>query len=298
MLTIAILNSMPEAAVRSTERQFTEMLTEAAGEDIPLRLEWFSLQPRDGYQTPQDLWERRFDALIATGTEPRALNLKDEPYWADFTKTIEWASINTRSTIWSCLAAHAAVLYLDNVQRCPFATKLHGVFAITKQQTHPLLMDTEPTWGVPHSRWNDLPLDSLISNGYQILTLSLQAGVDTFVKTCGKSLFVFFQGHPEYDARALMREYRRDVLRFFTYERDIYPDLPLHYFEQWVKTRLNALRDEALIGRDPDIIKVLEVLIGKAGLEATWKPIAVQLYRNWFNSLIAEPAKSLAQVAS
>jgi hypothetical protein len=48
MLTIGILNSMPEAAVRSTERQIGELLTEAAGPDIPLRLKWFSLRPRDG----------------------------------------------------------------------------------------------------------------------------------------------------------------------------------------------------------------------------------------------------------
>ena len=56
MRTIGILNSMPEAAVRSTERQFGELLTEAAGSDIPLRLKLVLRHPRDGYGSSHDLW--------------------------------------------------------------------------------------------------------------------------------------------------------------------------------------------------------------------------------------------------
>ena len=98
MLTIGILNSMPEAAVRSTERQFGELLTEAAGSDIPLRLKWFSLQPRDGYGSSHDLWAtHHLDGLIATGTEPRAAYLNEEPYWDAFTRTVEWATTHTTS---------------------------------------------------------------------------------------------------------------------------------------------------------------------------------------------------------
>jgi homoserine O-succinyltransferase len=131
MLTIAILNSMPEAVARSTERQFKELLTEAAGVDTSLHLRWFSLQPRDGYDSVH--------GLIATGTEPRAARLSDEPYWDAFTRTIDWAIAHTTSAAWSCLGAHAAVCYLSNVQRRQFAAKLHGVFEITKQGRHPLL---------------------------------------------------------------------------------------------------------------------------------------------------------------
>ena len=38
-----------------------------------------------------------------------------------------------------------------------------------------------------------------------------------------RSLFVFLQGHPEYDPTTLLREYRRDVGRFLRRERDGYP---------------------------------------------------------------------------
>jgi homoserine O-succinyltransferase/O-acetyltransferase len=298
VLTIGILNSMPHAAVRSTERQFIELLTEAAGADV-LALKWFSLQPRDGYQTSHELWAtEHLDGLIATGTEPKAQRLCDEPYWPAFTRTVDWATCHTTSTIWSCLGAHAAVLHLDRVQRQPFEIKLHGVFAITKQERHPLLEATDPSWGVPHSRWNELPSQALRACGYRLLTHSGEAGVDLFVKTCGQSLFVFLQGHPEYDARALWREYRRDVLRFLTGEREDYPRMPAHYFDLTTERRLRMLRERALADRHPDIMVDMQLLGGKADLAATWKTAAVQLYRNWLNILIAQRAKPLAQVAS
>jgi homoserine O-succinyltransferase/O-acetyltransferase len=299
MLTIGILNSMPEAAVRSTERQFGELLTEAAGLDIPLRLKWFSLQPRDGYGSSDDLWATpHLDGLIATGTEPRAAYLNEEPYWDAFTRTVEWAMTHTSSAIWSCLGAHAAVLYLDGVQRRPFARKLHGVFGITKQEHTPLLANTEPFWGVPHSRWNDLPLEALLSRGYRLLTCADGAGADLFVKLCGTSLFVFLQGHPEYDARALMREYRRDVLRYLTGEHPDYPGLPVNYFTLGTERQLLGLRERHLTGHDPDISMVeFQFLVGKAVLAATWKSAALQLYRNWFGTLVSQRSRQLARVA-
>ena len=47
-----------------------------------------------------------------------------------------------------------------------------------------------------------------------MLTRSADAGVDTFIKQ-RKKLFVFFQGHPEYESDTLLREYRRDMGRYF-----------------------------------------------------------------------------------
>jgi homoserine O-succinyltransferase/O-acetyltransferase len=299
MLTIGILNSMPEAAARSTERQFGELLTEAAGPGIPLRLIWFSLLPRDGYGSLHDLWAtRHLDGLIATGTEPRAASLDEEPYWDTLARTVEWATAHTSSAIWSCLGAHAAILYLDGVQRSPLATKLHGVFSITKQAQHSLLAGTETAWGVPHSRWNDLPLEALLSRGYRALTYANGAGADLFVKPFGKSLFVFFQGHPEYDARALMREYRRDVLRFLTGGRPNYPSLPTNYFNPRTERQLLGLRKRALTGNNPDTNMVdFQFVVGKAVLAATWKPAALQLYHNWLGTLVAQRTEQLAQVA-
>ena len=60
------------------------------------------------------------DALIITGAEPRAEAICDEePYWPALTRLIDWAEIGTISTLFSCLAAHAAVLHLDGIKRRP-----------------------------------------------------------------------------------------------------------------------------------------------------------------------------------
>ena len=64
---------------------------------------------------------------------------------------------------------------------------------------------------IPHSRWNEVRADALTACGYEILTQSAEAGVDLFVKKKKDSLFVHFQGHPEYSVRTLLKEYRRDI---------------------------------------------------------------------------------------
>ena len=42
--------------------------------------------------------------------------------------------------------------------------------------------------------------------------------------------FVFFQGHPEYDTVSLLKEYKREVLRYIAGELTDYPPMPDNYF--------------------------------------------------------------------
>lgn len=291
MLRIAILNSMPESALRSTELQFNELLSEAAL-DIPIEITWFSFL-HDRYRPSEELWALdHVDGLIVTGTEPRAHRFSDEPYWPDFARTVDWAATHTTSAVWSCLGAHAAAFYLDGITRQRFATKLHGVFDTVTDDEHSLLYNIDSTWRMPHSRWNTLPVHVLHAKGYRILAHGAEVGADVFIKTCGNSLFVFLQGHPEYHARALMLEYRRDVLRYHTKERGDYPAMPSQYFDLLAARHLRELEVRALANRNPDLSMVaFQGIVRKANLEATWKADAVQLYRNWFGILLAERAK-------
>src|SRR5882672_12961478 len=122
VLDIGLVNNMPDGALEATERQFLTLLNEAADHGISARVTLFALPgvPRtdlgrhhlSSYGRIGELWERSLDGLIVTGTEPRAANLQDEPYWADLARLVEWAMQNSSSAIWSCLAAHAAVLHL------------------------------------------------------------------------------------------------------------------------------------------------------------------------------------------
>src|SRR6478672_2954132 len=126
-LTIGLVNNMPDPALKATERQFMKLLQAAAG---PRRIRFHCFSLPSVKRSPEARWHveseyseltelrrHKFDGLIVTGAEPVAPELDQEPYWRDLTELIDWAKVNTRSTIWSCLAAHAAVLHLDGIAR-------------------------------------------------------------------------------------------------------------------------------------------------------------------------------------
>ena len=176
----------------------------AASHDRLVTLRHFSLPelPRaaaaqayisQSYEDLSELWSSRLDGLIVTGTEPRASTLTDEPYWPTLTKLVEWAEGHTYSTVWSCLAAHAAVLHIDGIERRRLRKKLSGVFDCAKAAEHRIVAGAPSSWSVPHSRYNDLASDELIAHGYRVLSSSVEAGADLFIKT-GDSLERFCPG--------------------------------------------------------------------------------------------------------
>src|ERR1700691_1537579 len=240
-LRIALINNMPDSALEDTEVQFFELLESAAG-DLPLSLKLYSLPElprsdagqqhlRNFYHGMDDLLNSRFDGMIMTGTEPKQPNLRNEPYWPALANVLDWAESNTVSTILSCLAAHAGVLYSDGIGRHPLGDKQFGVFEYERVCDHALTNDTSGLVQFPHSRWNEVQEDALTSCGYTILTKSERAGVDSFVKKKKKSLFVHLQGHPEYLVGTLLKEYKRDIKRFLRGERETYPSVPQRYFD-------------------------------------------------------------------
>ena len=159
----------------------------------------------------------------------------------------------------SCLAAHAAVYHLDGIGRQKFPEKLSGVFDCMRSGAHRILAAAPETWRIPHSRSNDLPAQALTAAGYQILSTSPVAGADMFIRQ-GKSLFVFLQGHPEYDPDSLLREYHRDVSRFLRREREAYPQMPSGYFDAAAATALVAFRERALLERHIDPVSYTHLL--------------------------------------
>ncbi len=253
-IRIALINNMPDSALEDTEIQFYELLDAAAG-DIPISLKLFSLPelPRSDagqrhlnnfYFNINELLNGRFDGVIMTGTEPRQPNLRDEPYWSILAKVLDWAETNTESTVLSCLAAHAGVLHSDGIPRHRLIDKQFGVFEYKKIRDHALTAGGESAMRIPHSRWNEVRADALESCGYEVLLQSAQAGVDLFVKKKRDSLFVHFQGHPEYGTRTLLKEYRRDIKRFLRGERETYPNMPHGYFDAPAIRLLSDFQDE------------------------------------------------------
>jgi homoserine O-succinyltransferase len=304
-IDIGLVNNMPDAALEKTERQFIGLLNAAAGARR-IRLKLYSLPEiaragaardrlRLHYSPIDALWDSRLDGLIVTGTEPRAPDLRDEPYWRTLTRIVDWAEANTRSTIWSCLAAHAAVLYTDGVGRHALADKCFGVFDCVRSAEHAVTRGLPARLPIPHSRWNGLREEDLAAAGYSILTRSDAAGVDMFARE-RNSLFVFFQGHPEYEARTLMGEFRRDVRRFLRGERETYPAVPQRYFDARTTWRLEEFRLRALVDRREALIEAFPDCSEEA-LQAPWRPAVERLMSQWLGELTARTPSMLMDTA-
>lgn len=296
-LTVGLVNNMPDGALQSTERQF-RILLESASRGLNVRLRLYALPgvPRGEaaarhigrhYASTEQLGATRLDGLIVTGREPLTPSLCDEPYWNSFTKLLGWAQANTTSTVWSCLAAHAAVLHMDGIGRVRSDHKHCGVLECARISEHLLTADIPSCFAIPHSRWNGLVEEELMERGYQVLTRTAGAGVDTFIRQT-RSLFMFFQGHPEYESNTLLLEYRRDVARFFRGETKTYPTLPQSYFAPETMLMLRALEEEAqAFPREEFLAKVMEIL-DTVSIENTWHRTAAGIYRNWLQYLRSE----------
>ena len=303
-VSLALINNMPDPALEDTELQFFELLDIASG-DVPVYLKLYSLSgiPRTDrgerhlnsfYWNIDDLWNSRFDGVIMTGTEPRRPDLRDEPYWPVLTQVLDWAERNTSSTVLSCLAAHAGVLHSDGIGRHPLSDKQFGVFEFAKTTEHQLTSGTAESVRFPHSRWNEVRADELTSSGYSVLTQSSEGGVDLFVKKKKRSLVVHFQGHPEYGAQTLLKEYRRDIKRFLRGERETYPTMPKGYFDVVATELLNDFQEVAAPTRREEIMEGFPEALVIGTLQKTWQSSAVAVYRNWLKYVVTKKTEIVA----
>ena len=229
-LVICLVNNMPDSALKATEQQFARLLQGAAPPHVRIHFHCFALPSiartpalqkhvAQHYGEIGALGRLAIDGLIVTGAEPIADNLHDEPYWPELTSLIDWAATHTRSAIWSCLAAHAAVLHLDGVARRRLPAKCSGVYDCSKAADDWLTHGIRSPLKVSHSRYNALDENELVAHGYQMLTRSDAIGADIFARQLS-SRFIFYQGHPENDTLSLQREYMRDIARFLIGQRD------------------------------------------------------------------------------
>lgn len=299
-LDIGLINNMPDSALMSTERQLFDLLGAAAGR-LVVRMHFYTMQttPRSDwgrdyvrryYRRTNDLLNESLDGVIVTGAEPRAASLTEEPYWTPLTQVMDWARENTVSSIFSCLAVHGAVLHMDRVERHALPAKCIGVFTQTKATDHALTHDVPATFKTPHARWNEVQEGALVSCGYCVLTKSAEAGVDCFVKQQKKSLFVHFQGHPEYDTQSLLGEYRRDMGRFLRGENEVCPTIPRGYFDTEAEEILTAFRRKALSDRCPEFFADFPADRLAKDLRNVWHQPARRIYRNWLLYMASQRA--------
>jgi len=295
-IVVGLVNNMPDAALDATESQFASLLG-AAGESETVHLRYSTLpevaraplalaRVQNTYWPIEELLQEGVDALIVTGTEPKAALLTQEPYWPRLTGLLEWARSNTTSSIWSCLAAHAAVLHFDGIERRRMEQKCCGVFDYKIVPGHLLTVGLGASIRTPHSRWNDLPNAELTAAGYQLLSYSDQNGADIFVKD-DLSMMVFLQGHLEYEDCTLLKEYRRDIGRYLAGQQENYPTMPCAYCPPAALATLTAFRDRALSCRSENLLASFPSEALSSLLVNCWRPTAIRLYKNWISFIAA-----------
>ena len=295
-LKVGLVNNMPDAALIATERQFHALLSAAAPERrVDLHLFQVPAIERGPaaskrldalYRPVAQVDGAGLDALIVTGAEPRAGELRAEPFWPALAQLADWATDAQTPTLWSCLAAHAAVSHLDRIERRPLARKCSGLFAcFVAAPEHPLLRGWPGPALTPHSRANALEEADLIAAGYTVLTRSPEAGVDSFVRRSGAGgVMLFLQGHPEYEPNSLALEFRRDLQRYLAGAGETPPELPWGVFGGASTRILQALVDTARQDRRPELMSRWPLSTEITLAADSWRRPAVRLYRNWLRS--------------
>ena len=293
-IELGILNNMPDAALERTEQQFFALLA-AAARDLLVRVRFFSLStmPRDSlgrqhlkrhaYAPATEIPDWNPDALIVTGAEPRALDLRLEPYWSELAEIFDWVAGEGPSTIFSCLAAHTAALHYDGIERRRLAEKRFGVFDHVVSRNEALTQNLSSPFKITHSRWNELDESDLVQCGYRILTRSEVAGVELFVKR-GRADLLFCQGHPEYDPGGLAREYRRDVKRWLARETETWPLLPKNYFSPAETLALEQFRARAAFARCETLMAEFPSFGRKP--DSRWNAPGAAIFGAWLKSIV------------
>ena len=305
-IKIGLVNNMPDSALAATERQFCGLLETASGEiEVQLRLYGLGQIARSReaegrlaqrYADAGALRGQTLDALIVTGAQPLAPDLEQEPYWRALISVIDWAEANTISTILSCLAAHAGVLHFSGIARRRLPAKRSGVFGFEVAQDG-LTAGAGRQWLMPHSRYNDINEAELTRNGYGVLSRSAAAGVDMFARRT-RSLFVFMQGHPEYDGDTLAREFRRDMSRYLNGDLESPPDLPEDYFSDEDERVLTSFQARARSERRAETMAWFPELRARGKADAPWRRPADLFYRNWLRFIVERKTELLQNAAA
>jgi homoserine O-succinyltransferase len=313
LITVALVNNMPDAAFVDTEDQFRGMVKAGSdGDTVELKLYTIAgtvrsrattLVIQKRYAGLDQLWANPPDALIITGTEPTRAQLSYEPYWPSLARLLNWAAESVPTTLLSCLASHASVLLFDGIDRIPRPVKASGVYAgLIADPDDPLVRGLPEFVQVPHSRVNDVSEAALRAAGYRIVVGSCgdRIGWSVATRRQGDSLFVLCQGHPEYSTLSLLREYRRDVRRHLLHRGlQPYPRLPDGYLCAAAEDQLRAFADRARAphGDSRRLWATFPYEEIAAGVRNTWSETSTMFYSNWLREArMSLPAHATARV--
>ena len=164
--------------------------------------------------------------------------------------------------------------------------KRWGVFSHKLvNRTHPLIAEINTRFDVPHSRFNEIYQSDMERCGLHVLVASKEAGVHLAVSPDGFRI-LFFQGHPEYDDISLLKEYKREVLRFYSDEITSYPPFPEHYFDETVQQIFNAYEEHVKISKATGaVLEDFPETLVLDHIDNTWNDTAKAVFNNWLGKI-------------
>ncbi len=295
-LHIGLLNMMPDAALEATERQFFRLVGES-NQIAQFYLHPFSIpnlsRGKKGqahvdnyYESFEEIKKVGLDALIITGANVTGPDLSTQAFWQPLIEVIDWAYDNVTSTLCSCLTTHAVLEFRYQQKRRPLGFKRWGVYPhAVRNRSHPLVTGVNTRFDVPHSRYNQIDKQQFDNAGLHILAESESAGVHLAVSE-DQFRLVFFQGHPEYDAISLLKEYKREVILYFgQYDTD-YPPIPENYFSAQAQAILNEYQSQVKKAQSakqalPDFPEQALIPL----IDNTWHDSAEAIINNWIGQV-------------
>ena len=295
-LHIGLLNMMPDAALEATERQFFRLVG-ACNQIVQFHVHPFTISgltrsPEaqahiDKYYEPfEKIKQDGLDALIISGANVIHNKLPEEDFWIPLMEVFTWAKENVTSVLCSCLATHAVIEYCYGIERTRLPAKRWGVFSHkVTHKNHPLIAEINSRFDVPHSRFNEIFQSDMERCGLKVLAASKEAGVHLAVSPDGFRI-VFFQGHPEYDYISLLKEYKREVLRFYLDERSDYPPFPEHYFDEVAQPIFADYETHVKAAKQAGIaLNVFPEALVLDHIDNTWKDTAKAVFNNWLGKI-------------
>jgi homoserine O-succinyltransferase len=199
---------------------------------------------------------------------------------------LTWASHNVQPMLLSCLAAHAALLIFDGLERELLDRKCTGVFPQEVEMSDPLTAALGSAFVLPHSRLNTVPIDSVRAAGYDVALSSAEIGWSVASRTVEQAQLVLIQAHPEYAPATLLGEYQRDARRYVLGTRQEKPELPRQCVALADEELLHELHERITTGeRDPEVVDgfPFDEVGGRAPWP--WRQQSVQLYANWLSGV-------------
>lgn len=293
---IGLLNLMPDAALQATERQFMRLVSAYADSAnlfvIPFavradyRADVATAHIETFYSTFDVLRDAGLDALIITGANPAADDITTEAFWEPMIDVIEWGRTNVKSVLCSCLATHAVMHHYHATPRTELPDRQWGVYPHDiLVPEHPWLRGVESPVFAPHSHRYAVTREEMERVGVKVLADSAEAGVHLAVGE-QDSNFVLFQGHPEYDAISLLKEYKREVQRFLTGSRQTYPRFPEHYFDADAKRLLDIYQHQVTESDfEQETIPPFPEDELSGARTNTWRTAGMQIYANWLDGI-------------